>query len=127
VPSPSASASLLATSSPGGPGPQGGSTGGGSGTGRAGGAGTIDPQALTVAAGAGTDHIRGPEIDGLSGAVATSFVQLGIAGWSVPAVVVGVPGVLVLVVVALQLLGAASWLPFARRNLGSDRSSRRQR
>jgi hypothetical protein len=127
VPSPSASSSPLPTASPGRPGPQGGPTGGGSGTGKGGSAGTIDPQALTVAAGAGPDHIQGPEIDGLSGAVATSFVQLGIAGWSVPAVVVGVPGVLVLVVVALQLLGAASWLPFARRNLGSDRSSRRQR
>jgi hypothetical protein len=118
---PAVTAAPAATAVPAGSAGQGGGP-----KGAGGGRGTIDPQSLTVAARPGKDRIDGPEIEGLTGAVASSFVELGIAGWSVPAVVVGVPGLLVLLVVALQLVGAASWLPFARRSLGSDRSSRRR-
>jgi hypothetical protein len=42
-------------------------------------------------------------------------VALGLATWSVPAAALGVPGLLVLLIVALQSLGAAAWLPIARR------------
>ena len=58
---------------------------------------------------------RGHEIGGLDGAVTSAFVALGLATWSVPAAALGVPGLLLLVVVALQSIGAAAWLPIARR------------
>ena len=54
-------------------------------------------------------------VGGLDGAVTSAFVQLGLVGWSVPAVALGVPGLLVLLVVAMQLAGGAAWLPVARR------------
>jgi hypothetical protein len=57
----------------------------------------------------------GNEIAGIGAAVSAAFVQLGIVGWTVPAVALGVPGLLVLLVVALQLAGGAAWLPIARR------------
>ncbi len=61
-----------------------------------------------------------PPIDGMNTAVTTAFLQLGLASWSVPAMVVGVPGLLVVLVVALQAIGGAAWLPVARRGLRGD-------
>jgi hypothetical protein len=55
-------------------------------------------------------------------AITTAFMQLGLASWSVPAAVVGVPGLLVLLVVGLQAIGGAAWLPVARRGLRGDSS-----
>jgi hypothetical protein len=57
-------------------------------------------------------------------------VQVGGAGltvldgfdtWSVPAAVVGVPGLLVVLWVALQTVGALAWIPAVRRLRGEDR------
>jgi hypothetical protein len=47
--------------------------------------------------------------------VSSALMQLGLVGWSVPAIALGVPGLLVILVVALQLAGGAAWLPLARR------------
>lgn len=38
--------------------------------------------------------------------------------WGVPAFVVGVPGLLILLVILLQSLGGAAWLPLVRRRIG---------
>jgi hypothetical protein len=57
----------------------------------------------------------GDQIAGLGAAISTAFLQLGLLGWTVPAVALGVPGLLVLLVVVLQLAGGAAWLPIARR------------
>ena len=50
----------------------------------------------------------------------------GIGTWSVPAAVVGVPGLLVVLWVALQTVGALAWIPAVRR-LRGDEDARRQR
>jgi hypothetical protein len=47
--------------------------------------------------------------------------------WTVPAVAMGVPGLLVLVVVLVQLAGGAAWVPVTRRALGSLGVRRRRR
>jgi hypothetical protein len=70
----------------------------------------------------GAHQAQPPEIDGMGSAVASAIVELGLASWSVPAVVVGVPGLLVLLVVVLQAIGAAAWLPVARRGLRGEKS-----
>jgi hypothetical protein len=44
-----------------------------------------------------------------------ALTQLGIGAWAVPGVVVGVPGLLVMLAVLLQAGGAGAWLPIARR------------
>jgi hypothetical protein len=64
-------------------------------------------------------------IDGMGSAVGTTFTELGLVGWSVPALVVGVPGLLVVLVVVLQAMGGAIWLPVARRGLRGDGSRAR--
>jgi hypothetical protein len=51
----------------------------------------------------------------LDAAVSSAFVELGLVGWTVPAVVMGVPGLLVVLVVLLQLAGAGAWVPVGRR------------
>jgi hypothetical protein len=67
--------------------------------------------------GTGGDDGPRPPIGGLDSAVSSVIVELGLAAWSVPAVAIGVPGLLVLVVVLLQLAGGAAWLPVVRRSL----------
>jgi hypothetical protein len=71
-----------------------------------------------------TDHDgRGAEVvTGLNATVQTALLDVGLIGWTVPAVALGVPGILVIVVVALQLLGGAAWLPIARRALSRSGS-----
>ena len=46
--------------------------------------------------------------------------------WFVPGAAVGIPGLLVLLFVALQALGALAWIPAVRR-LGGDDDRRRPR
>ena len=67
------------------------------------------------------------EIQGLDSAVGMAFGKLGLAMWTVPAVAMGVPGLLVLVVVLVQLAGGAAWVPVTRRALGSLGVRRRKR
>lgn len=51
----------------------------------------------------------------------------GIEIWAVPAATIAVPGLLVLIWVALQAAGAIAWIPAVRRLQGEDGSRRRRR
>ena len=44
----------------------------------------------------------------------------GIEVWSVPAATLGVPGILLLVWVALQAVGALAWIPAVKRLRGDE-------
>jgi hypothetical protein len=61
---------------------------------------------------AGGSGVSRTELDGV---VSSVFLELGLAGWAVPAVVMGVPGLLVMLVVLLQLAGAGAWVSIGRR------------
>ena len=50
--------------------------------------------------------------------VAAAHVGAGQLAWLVPGLVLGLPGVLLLAIVAAQLLGAAAFLGLTRRTLG---------
>jgi hypothetical protein len=56
-------------------------------------------------------------VGGLDTAVRTALLDIGLIGWTVPAVALGIPGILVVIVVVLQLVGGTLWLPIARRVL----------
>jgi len=104
TPEPSSSGSASDGSGATGAGPRPGG-GGGAGTG----AGTSDTPALQVARGAdqaGDDAEVGVELLGLLDA---DFV------WLVPGASVAVPGLLVILWVALQAMGALAWIPAVRR------------
>ena len=47
-------------------------------------------------------------------------------GWFVPGAVVGLPGLLVIVFVALQAIGVLAWIPAVRRLAGDDDARRRR-
>jgi hypothetical protein len=49
------------------------------------------------------------------------------AGWTVPAVAVGGPGFLLILVVLLQFLGGAAWVAVMRRALAGIGLRRRRR
>lgn len=51
----------------------------------------------------------------------------GAAVWFVPAAVLGVPGALIVLLVVLQVLGGAVWLPVVRRSLGDQEQGPRYR
>jgi hypothetical protein len=53
-----------------------------------------------------------PEPTGLQG-------QLPFGQWTLPALILGVPVLLVAMLVALQIAGGAAWLPIVRRWLGT--------
>ncbi len=56
--------------------------------------------------------------DLLVDAAATALLlELGIENWTVPAVALGVPGLLLILGVALQVIGGAAWIPVARRSM----------
>jgi hypothetical protein len=38
--------------------------------------------------------------------------------WGVPGLIMGVPGLLIILVILLQALGGAAWLPLVRRRIG---------
>ncbi len=44
----------------------------------------------------------------------------GVEVWAVPAATIGVPGLLILIWVALQAVGALAWIPAVRRLRGED-------
>lgn len=61
----------------------------------------------------------------VSGALVDLFA--GVEIWAVPAATIAVPGLLVLVWLALQAVGAIAWLPAARRLQGGSAVARRRR
>jgi hypothetical protein len=54
-------------------------------------------------------------------------ILAGLEVWAVPAATIAGPGLLVLLWVALQTLGALVWVPAARRLRGDGRSQVRRR
>jgi hypothetical protein len=83
-----------------------------------------DPAPFSVGPAAGSDD--DPPI-----AVA-DFGSLGLVGldsiadWAVPSLVLGVPGILLIVAVGAQVLGGAVWIPVVRRWLGGLGVRRRE-
>ncbi len=61
-----------------------------------------------------------PPIEGLDDAAVSVLQQLpgGLLPFTGPAIVLGVPGLLVILAIGAQALGALAWLPIARRKLG---------
>jgi hypothetical protein len=57
----------------------------------------------------------------------TLDVLAGVEVWAVPAAVMGGPGLLVLLWLALQAAGAMAWIPAARRLRDGDASRARRR
>ena len=108
---PSASPSPLSGSTGLTPGSPGDGPGGGAGADRG---DVVEAAAVTVGGARGGS---GATSEGL-GALATDVVfQLGLAEWTVPAAAVGVPGMLVVIAVLVQLAGGMAWVPVARRSL----------
>ena len=60
-------------------------------------------------------------VGGLGGAVSTALDSLpgGLAVWAFPAFVMSVPGLLLLIAIGAQAVGALVWLPVVRRRLGA--------
>jgi len=56
------------------------------------------------------------EIGDLSGELSASV--LGVE-WAVPAIIMAVPGLLLIIVILIQAMGASVWLPIVRRSLGT--------
>lgn len=115
TPSPSPSPSPSASPGPGGAGGPIDPTGGGTGTTGPASAGQGRAGPVAVEAGAGAPGL-GVEIG-----------SLGFDGftWAVPALVLSVPGLLLMILAAQGVIGLA-WLPLARRWLGSDRRRRKR-
>ena len=51
-------------------------------------------------------------------------ILAGIEIWAVPAATIGVPGLLLLLWVALQAAGALAWIPAVRRLRGEEEPTR---
>jgi hypothetical protein len=47
--------------------------------------------------------------------------------WGVPSLVLTVPGLLLIIAMAAQVVGAAAWMPLVRRSLGVFGVGRRRR
>ena len=92
--------------------------------------GTPSPQLVL---GTGSDHTGGGQppqpASGLDGAVSTTLQALpgGALAWTYPALITAVPGILVLLAIAAQMLGALAWIPIVRRSLSGIGVARRRR
>jgi hypothetical protein len=62
----------------------------------------------------------GAVVRGLDGALVSALQELpgGMLAWSYPALVLGVPGLLLVAAVLAQAVGALAWIPVVRRTLG---------
>jgi hypothetical protein len=127
-PSPGPSASPARSAGPSDPAGAGTAAGGDRGDGGVGGAGpggaAGDPAPFSVGPAAGSDD--GPPI-AVADLGALGLVGLdSIADWAVPSLVLGVPGILLIVAVGAQVLGGAVWIPVVRRWLGGLGVRRRE-
>ncbi len=116
---PSATPGDRPTPDPGGsspPGTGGGTTGstGGGPTGSSGG----DPGS-TGGAGAGRPPIEIVGLDPGSVSGPSLAVDLGLFEWAMPSALMAGPGLLILLLIGAQAVGALAWLPLIRRKLGS--------
>jgi hypothetical protein len=109
--------------------PPDGPSGGGNGDGASGGsAEVISGTALSIGARRSERDGR-VQAQGIDAATVAAFTKLGFGTFTVPGLVIGVPGLLVVLAVLFQLAGAGAWVPIARRWLSgvgvdSRRSSR---
>lgn len=64
----------------------------------------------------------------MDGALASALESLpgGLVAWSYPALVLSVPGLLLVLAVIAQMAGALAWVPVVRRALGGVGLSRRR-
>lgn len=98
---------------------------------------TAETDAGSVSLAIGDDDLSpasrggGARMSGLDGALVSALQELpgGLLAWSYPAVVLTVPGLLLIVAVLAQAAGALAWLPIVRRSLGGlgPRRGRRDR
>ena len=124
TPSPTAPARQTTGGATGGSGAGGGTPGGGSaggGSSASAAPGTIQAPPVGPTTGLGLAHT--PTDDGGPGTRMGFDAGLAAAfdgfSWQVPALVLSVPGLLVVLVVSLQVLGGLAWLPVVRRRVGS--------
>ena len=93
------------------------------------GPGGVTPGATPPGSGSGTGA-AGPPFslgDPGSGPLGNiDLVGLGLIEWAVPSIILGVPGLLVVIAVLAQMSGALLWLPVARRWLGGFGLRRRR-
>ena len=85
-------------------------SGTGSSRGSSGGAGATDP--FVVGGQAGSDELH-------LGLTATTLASMDGIVWAVPSLVLGVPGLLLLLAIMAQVVAGVSWLPVVRRKLGA--------
>ena len=83
-----------------------------------------------IAPGATTFDVEPVELGPIDGLFTASFGDFGIMlEWAVPALVLTVPGLLLVLAVAAQIAGGLAWLPFVRRwlaGIGVRRWNRRE-
>jgi hypothetical protein len=81
----------------------------------------------TRVAGGGDDDAARTSVNGIDGSVTSLFLELGLTAWTVPAVVIGVPGFVLIAAVLLQVAGGAAWVAIADRSLAGIGLRRRVR
>lgn len=99
----------------------GDTTGGSGGRTDQGGGPPVDPLVIPPASSSGG---AATTAEGLDTTASDALLNLGLLGWTVPALALSVPGILVVIVVALQLVGGVAWLPVARRILSREGAPR---
>ena len=128
TPEPTAAPTGAPTSTNGpGPGSTGGQGGAGAGSTGSGGGGTGP-------GGGGTQPVPPPLLD-LGGPTPVSFEGLDLGAsttfgafeWAVPGAILTGPGLLLLVLIAAQAMGALAWLPLVRQKIGVFGPARRRR
>jgi len=89
--------------------------------------GVIPGGGLTLGPGPG-DDAQGDVLSEIASVVSAAFAQMpdGLLGWSYPALVLTVPGLLLILAVAAQAVGALAWVPIVRRSLGEPLGGRRR-
>jgi hypothetical protein len=70
--------------------------------------------------------VNGPDLDGTVELDASSITLVGFE-WAVPALVLTVPGLLLIIAVAVETMIGLAWLPVARRWVGRDEHADRRR
>lgn len=121
-PNASPSASVDASTPPGSAAPGSTTSPGGQGPGQ------LPPvQGGFAVGGTAGDGEAGGPVGGIGGLVAGALGALpgGLLAWSYPALLMTVPGLLLLLVIGAQALGAFAWLPIVRRRLGGFGATRR--
>lgn len=75
------------------------------------------------------DDAQGDVLSEIGSVVTAAFAQMpdGLLGWSYPALVLTVPGLLLLLAVLAQAVGALAWIPIVRRSLGGPSAVRRKK